>query len=214
MWCMECVRSPKTEQQRSFENLRLRGKWGEVWRGLKKGRGGLCSAWHKHERRTSFSMPCREPSGIYFEPSQLKQILRSNFRPPSALVRVSVKLFSQPGTARRTRSNKSSDASYTPETQQYPLQKAVNTIHFQATDTCLFKYQRPAQMLWKTENNISRKYISTRGVEEKVKCPKSGVNVWSHWSVSQFEFESIYCVWMRFCTSGFFGRPWYCKRCA
>lgn len=150
-------------------------------------------------------MPCRQPRSVYFEPSHLKQILRSNFRP---VRRGSVLNYSASwGLPRRTRSSKSSDASNTPETQRYPLQKTVNTIHFQATDTCLFKYQRPAQMLWKTENNIFlRLYLDMRVKESEM--PRVWAKLWSPWSVSQFEFVGIYCVCMWFCVSGFFGKPW------
>lgn len=126
-------------------------------------------------------MLCQKPRSVYFEPSQLKQILRSNFRP----VRLgSVLNYSASrGLPRRTRSSKSSDASNTPETQQYPLQKTVNTIHFQATDTCLFKYQRPAQMLWKTENNTHLPLHLDMRVKES-EMPRVWAELWSYWSVS------------------------------
>lgn len=102
-------------------------------------------------RDTQVPVLCRELCSDYFKTSQLKQILRSNVKP---VRRGSVINYSaNQGLPRRTRSSKSSDASNTPQTQRNLLQETVNTIHFQATDSCLFEYQPPAQMLWKTENN-------------------------------------------------------------
>lgn len=155
-------------------------------------------------RDTQVSMPCWESHSVYFEPSQLKQILRSNFRP---VRRGSVLNYSaSQGLPRRTRSSKSSDASNTPETQRYPLQKTVNTTHFQATDTCLFKYQQPAQMLWKTENNMFLTLHLDMRLKES-EMPRVCAGLWSHWSVSHFEYVGIYCVSMWFCVPGFFGKP-------
>lgn len=102
-------------------------------------------------RDTQVPTLCQELCSESSKPSQLKQILRSNVKP---IRRGSVINYSaNQGLPRRTRSSKSSDASNTPQTQRNPLQKAVNTIHFQAADGCLFIYQQPARMLWKTEND-------------------------------------------------------------
>lgn len=121
-------------------------------------------------RDTQVPVLCRELCSDYFKPSQLKQILRSNVKP---VRRGSVINYSaNQGLPRRTRSSKSSDASNTPQTQRNLLQETVNTIHFQATDSCLFKYQPPAQMLWKTENNTFFSHYILTWVWREVKRPE------------------------------------------
>lgn len=184
------IRSPTAGQRRRWSgSWRSWSKRGEA-RGLEK--RGLCSTLHKHEGHTSFPRRAESRAAFTLSPAQLKQILRSNFRP---VRRGSVLNYSASrGPPRRTRSSESSDASNAPETQRYPLQKTVNTLHFPATDTCLFKYQRPAQMLWKTENNIFLTLHLDRRVKEKW---KSGLNfdLADQWvSLNLF---GVYCVCMK-----------------
>lgn len=158
-------------------------------------KGVLCSTLHKHEGHTSFHAMPRAVQHLLWALSVKKKNLGVKLQAHSLWW--SVKLFSQPGT---TETDQIKQVGWC---QKHTRDPAVSTPedckhHLQTTDTCLFKYQRPAQRLWKTENNI----FLTLNLDMRVKqseMPRVWAELWSHWSVSQFEFDGIYsaaCVFV------------------